>query len=71
MALVTKVDVSIDLQNPVSEVVDVINLVISMYPGRGLEILKKIDDEIGLALAKAETKPEESIPNEDLGPEGA
>lgn len=58
MAVVTKVDVSLDLQHPVREVSDVITLVLSMYPGRELEILRQIDDEIGRALATFERSTE-------------
>lgn len=59
MALVTKVEVSLDLQQPVREVADVITLVISMHPGHEIEILRQIDEEVGNALAqivKAQTE---------------
>lgn len=58
MAVVTKIDVSLDLQHPVREVSDVITLILSMYPGREIEILSQIDDEVGAALARL-TKAQE------------
>jgi hypothetical protein len=70
LAVVTKVDVSLDLQHPVREVSDVITLVLSMYPGRQIEILRQIDDEVGSALARLEhaaapaTEPENEQPSE-------
>lgn len=54
MAVVTKVDVSIDLHHPVREVSDVITFILSMHPGRQLEILRGIDEEVGSALARLE-----------------
>lgn len=58
MAVVTKIDVSLDLQHPVREVSDVITLILSMYPGREIEILSQIDDEVGAELARL-TKAQE------------
>ncbi|MGP0583716.1 hypothetical protein [Paenibacillus timonensis] len=54
MAVVTKVDVSIDLQHPVREVSDIVTLILGMYPGREIEILSGIDNEVGSALARLE-----------------
>jgi len=54
LAVVTKVDVSIDLQHPVREVSDIITLILGMYPGREIEILRGIDNEVGSALARLE-----------------
>lgn len=54
MAVVTKVDVSLDLQHPVREVSDIITLILGMYPGREIELLRGIDNEVGSALARLE-----------------
>ncbi|WP_059043915.1 hypothetical protein [Paenibacillus rubinfantis] len=70
MAVVTKVDVSIDLQHPVREVSDIITLILGMYPGREIEILRGIDNEVGSALARLEhaaapaADPEKEQPSE-------
>lgn len=50
LAKVTKLDISIDLAQPVQEVVDVISIVI--YPGRQQELLKQIDLKVSEALVK-------------------
>lgn len=70
MAVLTKVDVSLDLQNPVGEVSDVITLILSMYPGREVEILRQIDEEIGNALALIEKAQTEQVEGntEDVDP---
>lgn len=54
MAVITKVDVSLDLKQPAKEVCDVITLVLSMHQGREIVILRQIDDEVGAALARLE-----------------
>lgn len=54
MAVISKVDVSIDLQHPVREVSDIITLILGMYPGREIEVLRGIDNEVGSALARLE-----------------
>ncbi|MOA28552.1 hypothetical protein D3C78_1495040 [compost metagenome] len=61
MAVVTKVDVSLDLQHPVREISDVITLVLSMHPGREVEILRQIDEEVGNALALLEKPQAEQV----------
>ncbi|WP_339816758.1 hypothetical protein MKZ15_15315 [Paenibacillus sp. FSL R7-0216] len=70
MAAITKVDVSIDLRYPVQEVSDIIALILGMYPGREIEILRGIDEEVGSALARLEhagapaSEPENEKPSE-------
>ncbi|MBU5673261.1 hypothetical protein [Paenibacillus brevis] len=54
MAVITKFDVSLDVTQPAQEVADVITLLLGMYPGREIEILQQIDEEVGSALAKLE-----------------
>lgn len=54
LAVITKVDVSLDLKQPAKEICDVITLVLSMHPGREIEILQQIDEEVGSALVKLE-----------------
>ncbi|MBO2942822.1 hypothetical protein JJQ72_02330 [Paenibacillus sp. F411] len=54
MAIVTRIDVSLDLNQPVREIADVISLIINSHPGQQLAILKQVDEEIGAALAKLE-----------------
>lgn len=54
MAVITKVDVSLDVTQPAQEVASVITLILSMYPGREIEILSQIDEEVGSALAALE-----------------
>lgn len=70
MAVITKVDVSLDVTQPAQEVASVITLLLGMYPGREIEILRQIDEEVGDAMARLEhaavpaDEPEES-PEED------
>lgn len=72
LALITKIDVSLNLQKPAEEVCNVITLILSMYPGRQLEILRQIDEEVGSALARLEhaavkapaSEPEQDQPSE-------
>lgn len=54
MARVTTVNVSIDLSQPVPELVDIISLVINSHPGQQIEILKQLDQHIGEAIATQE-----------------
>lgn len=51
LAKVTKLDVSIDLTQPVQEAVEVVLLLINSHPGRQHELLQQIDMQIGEALA--------------------
>lgn len=54
MAVVTKIEVSLSLNYPVREVADVISLILNAHPSRQLEILKQIDEEVGLTIANME-----------------
>lgn len=54
MAKLTKIDVSIDLGQPVQEITDIISLVINAHPGQQLSILQALDQHIGDALAALE-----------------
>lgn len=51
LAKVTKLDVSIDLNQPVNEAVEVVLLLVNSHPGRQHELLQQIDMRIGEALA--------------------
>ncbi|WP_410770962.1 hypothetical protein [Fontibacillus sp. BL9] len=65
MALITKIDVSLDLKQPAQEVIDVITLILSMYPGREIEILRQIDEEVGMAVAQLERSQEQQTDQSD------
>ncbi|MBQ4899370.1 hypothetical protein KB559_11030 [Paenibacillus sp. Marseille-P2973] len=65
MAVITKVDVSLDLRQPAQEVCDVITLVLSMHPGREIDILRHIDEEVGMALAQLEKAQEQQADQSD------
>lgn len=54
MAKLTKIDVSIDLGQPVQEITDIISLVINAHPGQQLSILQALDQHIGDAMAALE-----------------
>lgn len=54
MAVITKVDVSLDVTQPAQEVAAVITLLLGMYPGREIEILRQIDEGVGGELARLE-----------------
>ncbi|MDT3426056.1 hypothetical protein J2Z22_001576 [Paenibacillus forsythiae] len=48
----SRIDISIDLANPVNELVDVVSIVMNSFPGRQEEILQQLDLKIGEALAE-------------------
>ncbi|SEO00936.1 hypothetical protein SAMN04487895_104209 [Paenibacillus sophorae] len=52
LAKVSGINVSIDLANPVNELVDVISIVTNSLPGRQEEILEQLDLKIGEAMAE-------------------
>lgn len=54
LARLTRIDVSLDLSHPVSEITDVISLVINAHPGQQLSILQAIDQHVGDAMAALE-----------------
>ena len=54
MAVITKIDVSLDVTQPAQEVASVITLILGMYPGREIAILRQIDKGGGSALARIE-----------------
>ncbi|GGH17423.1 hypothetical protein [Paenibacillus segetis] len=54
LAKLTKIDVSIDLGQPVQEITDITSLIINAHPGRQLEILQAVDQHIGDAMAALE-----------------
>ncbi|MFD3257416.1 hypothetical protein ACE3MQ_02265 [Paenibacillus lentus] len=47
MAMVRRIDVSLDLAYPVEEIIDVISLIINSHPGQQLSILWAIDQHVG------------------------
>lgn len=60
MAKIMKVELLIDLSAPVQEVAEVVSLMLQTHPGRQIEILRAIDEQIGKALIELETtKPDQ------------
>ncbi|MDK8182126.1 hypothetical protein [Paenibacillus sp. UMB4589-SE434] len=47
---------TIDINDPVAELSAVISLVLQSHPGKQEDILRLLDQEIGIALAAFETK---------------
>lgn len=45
---------TIDTERAASELTEIISTVLAINPGRELEILRALDEEIGLALVRAE-----------------
>lgn len=56
MAQVTKLEVLIDLNQPVQEISSVISLMIALHPGRQKEILNEVDLAVGAALARLDAE---------------
>lgn len=65
MAMVTRIDVSLDLSLPVEEVIDVISLVINSHPGQQLSILRAIDQHVGDAMAALEKAQQPAQENKE------
>ncbi|OKP91834.1 hypothetical protein A3844_01600 [Paenibacillus helianthi] len=61
LAKVTKLDVSIDLAQPVQEVIDVISIVTNAHPGRQYELLQQIDIHISEALASIQEAQQKAV----------
>ncbi|MFF2910021.1 hypothetical protein [Paenibacillus sp. NPDC057934] len=55
---ITSIGVSIDLTQPVSEVVDIISIVLNHHPNRHQEILEAIDTKVCEALANLQKSKE-------------
>lgn len=55
MAKVIKLELQIDLSQPVEEIAAVVNIMLDAHPGQQLEILEAVDHAIGEALAKIQT----------------
>jgi len=56
MATVTSINVNLNVNEPVSEIEQVITLMLSLHPDNRLDILRNLDVSIGTALAEAETE---------------
>lgn len=65
MAMVTRIDVSLDLAHPVEEITDVISLVINAHPGKQLSILQAIDQHVGDAMAALEKAQQPAKENKE------
>ncbi|OAB41429.1 hypothetical protein [Paenibacillus glacialis] len=67
MTKLTKIDVSIDLGQPVQEITDIISLVINAHPGQQLSILQALDQHISDAMAALEKAQAEQIKDNIYG----
>ncbi|MCL6605624.1 MAG: hypothetical protein K6T94_22400 [Paenibacillus sp.] len=56
MAVVKKIELSLDLTRPTDEIVESIVAVLSYFPGRQLEILQQVDHRVGEMLATLQPK---------------
>lgn len=65
MARVTRIDVSIDLSQPVQELADIISIVINTHPGQQLNILRAIDQCVGDAMAALEKAQQPAQENKE------
>lgn len=65
LAMVTRIDVSLDLAHPVDEITDVISLVINAHPGQQLNILQAIDQHVGDAMAALEKAQQQAQENKE------
>ncbi|MNC10275.1 hypothetical protein D3C75_579140 [compost metagenome] len=66
MAVVKRIDLSLDLTRPAEEIIESIIQVLSYYPGAQLEILQKVDQGIGdmLAALQSKTDPQNEVPEQ-------
>ena len=54
MAVITKVDVSLDITQLAQEVASVITMILGMYQGREVKIFRQIDERVRATLAGLE-----------------
>lgn len=56
MKLRQLIECTIDLSDPIPEIAGVISAVIGCHPDKQTEILRALDEQIGMALAEIEAK---------------
>ncbi|KWX73883.1 hypothetical protein [Paenibacillus jilunlii] len=68
MKATPKIEMLVDALNPVEESVSVITYMLSLHPGKEIEILQQIDQKIGDTLATLQSSAESVVKQEDETP---
>ncbi|KWX79555.1 hypothetical protein AMQ84_06470 [Paenibacillus riograndensis] len=63
-----KIEMLVDALNPVEESVNVITYMLTLHPGREIEILQQIDQKIGDTLVTLQSKVEQVVKQAEESP---
>ncbi|MNC71662.1 hypothetical protein D3C75_1226110 [compost metagenome] len=68
MKATSKIEMLVDALNPADESVNVITYMLTLHPGREIEILQQIDQKIGDALVALQSKVESVVKKVEESP---